>query len=119
MAQHNDLGNQGEEKALTFLVEQGYKIVVANWQKHKFEIDIIAIDNDEIVFVEVKTRVTDYFGSPEEAVTIAKQQHLIEGANYYLEQNEIDLNARFDVVAIVMNENKSVINHIKDAFGAF
>lgn len=119
MAQHNDLGNQGEEKALTFLVEQGYKIVVANWQEHKFEIDIIAIDNDEIVFVEVKTRATDYFGSPEEAVTIAKQQHLIEGANYYLEQNEIDLNARFDVVAIVMNENKSVINHIKDAFGAF
>jgi putative endonuclease len=119
MAQHNDLGNIGEEKALTFLKEQGYQIVTANWQEHKFEIDIITIDNDEIVFVEVKTRATDFFGNPEEAVTLIKQQHLIEGANYYLEQNEIDLNARFDVIAIVMNENKTVINHIKDAFSAF
>ena len=119
MAQHNDLGKQGEQKALTFLEEQGYEIVAANWQEYKFEMDIIAIDDDEIVFVEVKTRATDFFGSPEEAVTIAKQQHLIEGANYYLEQNEIDLNARFDVVAIVMNENKTIISHIKDAFSAF
>lgn len=119
MAQHNDLGKQGEQKALTFLEEQGYKIVAANWQEHKFEMDIIAIDNNEIVFVEVKTRATDFFGSPEEAVTITKQQHLIEGANYYLEQNEIDLNARFDVIAIVLNENKTIISHIKDAFSAF
>ena len=119
MAQHNDLGKQGEEKALTFLESQGYKIVAANWHEHKFEIDIIAIDNNEIVFVEVKTRATDFFGSPEEAVTIPKQQHLIEGANYYLEQNEIDFNARFDVIAIVMIEKNIVINHIKDAFSAF
>lgn len=118
MAQHNDLGKQGEEKALAFLEEQGYKIVAANWHEHKFEIDIIAIDNNEMVFVEVKTRATDFFGSPEEAVTMAKQQHLIEGANYYLEQNEIDLNARFDVIAIVMNTSQTKINHIKDAFGA-
>jgi putative endonuclease len=118
MAQHNDLGKQGEEKALAFLEEQGYEIVAANWHEHKFEIDIIAIDNNEMVFVEVKTRATDFFGSPEEAVTIAKQQHLIEGANYYLEQNEIDLNARFDVIAIVMNTSQTKINHIKDAFGA-
>ena len=118
MAQHNDLGKQGEEKALAFLEEQGYKIVAANWHEHKFEIDIIAIDNNEMVFVEVKTRATDFFGSPEEAVTMAKQQHLIEGANYYLEQNEIDINARFDVIAIVMNTSQTKINHIKDAFGA-
>ena len=119
MAQHNDLGKQGEEKALIFLESQGYEIVATNWHEHKFEMDIIAIDNDEIVFVEVKTRATDFFGSPEDAVTIAKQQHLIEGANYYLEQYEIDLNARFDVIAIVVNENKTVVNHIKDAFSAF
>lgn len=119
MAQHNDLGKSGEEKALSFLKEQGYKIITTNWLEHKFEIDIIAIDNNEIVFVEVKTRATDFFGSPEDAVTIAKQQHLIEGANYYLEQNEIDLNARFDVIAIVMNINQTKINHIKDAFSAF
>ncbi|MDT8412610.1 MAG: YraN family protein [Vicingaceae bacterium] len=119
MAQHNELGKQGEEKALIFLLKQGYKIVATNWHEHKFEIDIIALNNNEIVFVEVKTRATDFFGSPEEAVTTAKQQHLINGANYYLEQNEIDLNARFDVIAIVLNKNKVVINHIKDAFNAF
>jgi len=99
-----------EEKMITKLTA-----VTEFWTYHYITI----IDNNEIVFVEVKTRATDFFCSPEEAVTIPKQQHLIEGANYYLEQNEIDLNARFDVIAIVMSEKKIVINHIKDAFSAF
>lgn len=116
MAQHNRLGKNGEEKAVVFLKKLGYEILAINWQERKFEIDIIAKDKNEIVFVEVKTRATDYFGSPEEAVTQAKQNHLIEGANYYIEKNEIDLEARFDVIAIVLNKQTIKITHFKAAF---
>lgn len=116
MAQHTILGKKGEEKAVAFLQQLGYKIIATNWHERKFELDIIAKDNQEIVFVEVKTRTTNYFGNPEEAITPSKQNHLIEGANYYIEKYEIDLEARFDVVAIVLNKNKIAINHFKAAF---
>lgn len=116
MAKHNILGKKGEELAVQFLKNLGYVIMATNWQQHKFEIDIIAQDNNEIVFVEVKTRSTDFFGKPEEAVTLSKQKHLIEGADYYINKNEVDLECRFDVLAIVLNETSLDINHIKDAF---
>lgn len=116
MAEHNILGKKGEEKAVDFLQKLGYEIVATNWLEHKFEIDIIAKDKNELVFVEVKTRATDYFGLPEEAVTQAKQNHLIDGANYYIEKNEIDLEARFDVVSVILNANTIKITHFKSAF---
>lgn len=116
MAQHNILGKKGEEAAVDFLKKLGYEIVATNWLEKKFEIDIIAKDGQELVFVEVKTRATDYFGTPEEAVTPAKQNHLIEGADYYLQQHEIDLEARFDVIAIILNKHTIQIKHFKDAF---
>ena len=91
MAKHNILGKRGEELAVHFLQNLGYVIIASNWQQHKFEIDIIAQDNNEIVFVEVKTRTSDFFGNPEEAVTLSKQKHLIEGADYYVNKNENNL----------------------------
>ncbi|PKP42760.1 MAG: YraN family protein [Bacteroidetes bacterium HGW-Bacteroidetes-12] len=116
MAQHNLLGKKGEEKAVVFLKKLGYEILAINWQERKFEIDIIAKDQQELVFIEVKTRATDYFGTPEEAVTTAKQNHLIEGADYYIQKHEIDLEARFDVIAIVLNKQTFKITHFKAAF---
>lgn len=116
MAEHNTLGKKGEELAVEFLKKLGYTIIETNWQEKKFEIDIIAQDKSELVFVEVKTRSTNYFGKPEESVTPTKQKHLIEGANYYLEKHEIDLECRFDVISVVINKNEETINHIKDAF---
>jgi len=115
MAEHNQLGKQGEKEAVNYLQKLGYAIIETNWQQHKFEIDIIAQDKKEIVFVEVKTRSTAYFGKPEEAVTLSKQKHLIEGADYYLQEKEIDLEARFDVISVVIDKTTE-INHIKDAF---
>ncbi len=102
--------------AKAHLENLGYKIIATNWRERKFEIDIIAIDNQEIVFVEVKTRSTAFFGNPEEAVNHKKQQHLINGADLYIQQNEIDLEGRFDIVAIVLNSNQEEIKHIKNAF---
>jgi putative endonuclease len=115
MAEHNQLGKQGEELAVQFLQKLGYTIIETNWQQHKFEIDIIAQDKNEIVFAEVKTRSTTYFGKPEEAVTLSKQKHLIEGADFYLQEKEIDLEARFDVISVVIDKTTE-ISHIKDAF---
>ncbi len=116
MAQHNTLGKKGEELAVDFLTKLGYIIIETNWQEKKYEIDIIARDKNELVFVEVKTRSTSYFGNPAEAVTPAKQNHLVEGANYYIEKHEIDLECRFDVIAIVLNTNQQKIEHFKEAF---
>ena len=116
MAEHNILGKKGEELAAKFLENLGYQIIAVNWHEKKFEIDIIAQDQNQLVFVEVKTRNTDYFGNPAEAVTSTKQKHLVDGANYYLEKHEIDLECRFDVVAIVLNANQQKIEHFKDAF---
>lgn len=116
MAEHNILGERGEQLAVDYLLQKGYQIIKVNWQQRKFEIDIIAQDKSEIVFVEVKTRSTAYFGNPEEAVTLTKQKHLVNGANHYLEENEIDLESRFDVVAIILNESKQEITHFKNAF---
>jgi len=69
MARHNDLGKEGEKQALHMLQEKGYTILETNWRHEKDEVDIIALDKNELIVVEVKTRSTDYFGDPEEAVT--------------------------------------------------
>ncbi len=116
MAEHNQLGAKGEQIALSFLEKLNYKIIASNWKEKKYEIDIIAVDNNEIVFVEVKTRSSEEFGNPEEAVTLKKQQHLIEGADHYIQKNEIDLDCRFDVISIIQNKNDNKLNHIKSAF---
>lgn len=116
MAEHNILGERGEKLARDFLENLGYEILHLNWRERKFEIDLIAKDEEGIVFVEVKTRSTAYFGNPEEAVTPKKQQHLINGADFYVQENEIDLECRFDVVTVILNENQEEIKHFKNAF---
>jgi len=110
-------GKKGEEIALEFLEKKGYKIVEKNWYYHHKEIDIIALDNDELVIVEVKMRKTNYFGEPYEFVDKKKQMYLIEAANGYLIENNLDLPVRFDVISIVMQKNNITnIYHILDAF---
>ena len=116
MAEHNDLGHKGEHLARLYLEKKGYEILAENWMERKYELDLIAIDGNEIVFVEVKTRSTNFFENIEEVLPEKKQHHLIDGANCYLEKNEIDLESRFDFIAIELNSNKEVIKHYKSAF---
>jgi putative endonuclease len=116
MAQHLKTGEQGEEIARNFLTMQGYEILATNFTYEKSEIDIIAKDDDTIVFVEVKTRSSKRFGLPEEAVTEKKQEKLMEGATYFLEENKISSPIRFDIIAIYLYKGQSEIFHIKDAF---
>jgi len=116
MAQHNRLGKEGELIAQKMLRKKGYKILETNWRHDKDEIDIIVMDGDELVIVEVKTRSTDYFGYPEDAVDYRKETFLIRATEAYLEEKELDCDSRFDIVSIVLKDGNHEIYHIKDAF---
>ena len=116
MAEHIELGEKGEELARKYLREKGYKIIKTNWRFGKDEIDIIAIDNDYLVIVEVKTRTSTYFAEPEFAVNKKKQRFLIRAAHAYIIKNDIDLETRFDIISIVITSQKTHINHIDHAF---
>ncbi len=116
MTEKQELGKLGEEFAIHFLVSKGFKILATNWRFRNDEVDIIAKDADYLVIVEVKTRSTSYFGEPFTAVTKKKQAFLIRAANAYIEQNNIDLECRFDIISIVFVNNQHQIEHIKDAF---
>ncbi len=118
MARHNELGKEGEQRALLMLKAKGYTILETNWRHEKDEVDIIATDKDELVIVEVKTRSTDYFGDPEDAVGPAKAKNLIRAAEAYIELNNLDTDVRFDIVSIILRNGKAAINHIVDAFYA-
>ncbi len=114
--QNKKFGDKGEKIALEFLKGKGYEILETNWHYHHKEIDIIALKNRELIIVEVKTRSTDFFGAPYEFVDIKKQQFLIEAANGYLVEKNIDLPVRFDVISIILNNEKQEIHHVEDAF---
>ncbi|MEI6122297.1 MAG: YraN family protein [Bacteroidota bacterium] len=116
MAEHNDLGKQGENAVAEYLVGKGYRILHRNWHFAKDELDIIAETNDYIVFVEVKTRSNIIFGEPEEAVDKKKQRYLIRAANAYIEKNNCTKEARFDIISVILPSHPIRINHIEDAF---
>ncbi len=116
MADHNDLGNKGEELAQEFLQEKNYHIRECNWRFGKNEIDIIAMDNRTLVIAEVKTRSSRFYGEPEVFVTKTKQRFLVKAAHAYIMKNNLNLDTRFDILAVVLNPTTSEIHHIKNAF---
>ncbi len=116
MAGHNQLGEEGEKVALGFLRNKGYEILETNWRSGREEVDIIAIEKHTLVIVEVKTRTSDYSGSPEEFVTKKKQRRLIKAANDYIEQKDFNGETRFDIISIIMKDGIEEIDHIEDAY---
>jgi putative endonuclease len=115
MAEHNITGQKGEQLAASFLEEKGYTILETNWRFKNLEADIIAILSKTLVIVEVKTRKSNYFGEPETFVTKQKQKNLIHAAHEYILRKELDVEVRFDIISVVMND-KTAIKHIEDAF---
>lgn len=113
MGRHQ-LGRCGEERALRWLREQGYRIVARNYRWHGGEIDLIARDGNSLAFIEVKTRTDERFGRPEEALTPEKRRRIIRAAQHYIAEHHPELDLRFDVVTIVGDE----IRLYKDAFRA-
>lgn len=116
MAQHNLLGVQGEDLATEFLTNKGYRILRRNWRYGKDEIDIICSTNEFIVFVEVKTRSSSYFGLPEQAVDKKKQRFLIRAADAYVNMNNVLLEVRYDIVSVIIMNGSHEVNHFEDAF---
>jgi putative endonuclease len=117
MTQHIELGKQGEEYARQYLISNGYRIIETNWRVGKLEIDIIAQKYDFLSFIEVKTRSTNHFGYPEEAVTRAKMINLLKAAEKYLEKNNLDIGFRFEVIALTKTpDNTFELEHLDEAF---
>ena len=108
------IGNLGEEIATDYLKCIGYQIIERNFYCKQGEIDIIAKDKKEIVFVEVKTRTNIVYGKPVEAVDMNKQKHIYNSAKYYLYKHSLEnIFVRFDVLEVYLSNKKVKVNHIK------
>ena len=115
MAAHNELGKWGEDVAAEYLREKGYLILERDWKSGRRDIDIIASDQQTVVFVEVKTRRNRLYGDPEEAIDYRKRQSLQSAINHYIKYSRIDSEVRFDIITIVgMIGGTPEIDHIKD-----
>ncbi|WP_373057675.1 YraN family protein [Zunongwangia sp. H14] len=119
MAKHNLLGKSGEDLAAEFLQRNGYTILTRNFRYQKAEVDIIARTDKELIAVEVKTRSTPDFGDPQEFVKQKQIQQLLKAVDHFVEEQELDLEVRFDIVAIIKNKAGTKIEHLKDAFYHF
>jgi len=119
MAEHNELGKVGEELAVDFLQKNGYDILETNWTFQKAEIDIIALKENSLAVVEVKTRSSIEFGLPQDFVKPKKIQLLVKAVNEYIVSNDLDVEVRFDIIAIYKEDKTYKIEHIEDAFYHF
>lgn len=119
MAEHNETGKQGEAKAVEYLQENGYTILEQNFVFQKAEIDIIARKGDWLIVVEVKTRTSTDYGNPEDFVNTKKIKLLVKAIDEYVQQSDLDLEIRFDIISIVKTDNKFNIEHLEDAFYYF
>lgn len=119
MAVHNELGKKGEELAIAFLKKKGYTIRDINYRYLKAEIDIVAQKEDILAIVEVKTRSTRDFGLPQDFVSQKKIKLLVMAADQYVVSKDLEVNIRFDIIAIVNDNNKFEIEHLEDAFYHF
>lgn len=116
MSESHNLGEKGEVLAADHLQKTGYRILLKNWKWGKHEVDIIAENNEFVVFVEVKTRSDDFQMHPVTAVTREKQKSIIWAANGYLQKFKIDKEARFDIITVIKSIDSYKIDHIEGAF---
>lgn len=111
-----NLGDEGEMMASEFYQSHAYLIRDKNWRFGHLEIDIIAENQEALVFCEVKTRSSNCMGQPEEFVTRQKQKNVIRAANFYMNKFAIQKEVRFDVVSILKTKDKTELTHIPNAF---
>lgn len=119
MAQHNELGKKGEQLAVDFLVENSYDIVERNYRFDKAEVDIIAQKDDILAIVEVKTRSSLDFGNPQDFVKPKQIKNLVKAVDEYVTENDLDVEVRFDIIAIVKENKDYKIEHLENAFYHF
>lgn len=112
-----EIGQKGEDLAANYLKELGYQILERNYRCKLGEVDIIARENDTLVFIEVRTRSSLDFGLPQESINRRKRHQISKVALEYMIRKKLkNIPARFDVVAISLKPGKEKVDHIKDAF---
>ena len=115
MATHNDLGKWGEEVATAYLRDKGYIIVERDWKSQHRDLDIIALDDDEMVFIEVKTRKSEAFAYPDQTITRKKLQNLQLAINHYVKSNKVTRRFRIDIITVIGSIDKTPeIRHLTD-----
>jgi putative endonuclease len=115
--QKDELGKKGEEIAREHLIFKGYRILDVNWRHGHKEIDVVARQGEEIIVVEVKTRLENYTVEPWEAVTTSKIRNIVEVADAWLRIHQIDLETRFDVISVVIKKDGGhLLEHFEGAF---
>lgn len=118
MDRRKQTGQYGEDLAAALLSEKGYQVIERNWRRPTGELDLVAQDNDTLVFVEVRTRSGARFGRAEESITPAKQVKLVELAQLYMQEKELTTHRwRIDVVAVHLGRGTPEVNHIENAVG--
>lgn len=110
------LGQWGEDAAVDFLIRIGFTILERNWRFKHREIDIIAREGDDLIFIEVKTRRSVQYGFPEESITAKQRKAVMGAASVYMRRCSFYRDIRFDVIAIQVKEGEPDIVHIRDAF---
>lgn len=115
MAEHNETGRWGERVACNFLVGKGYAIKETNWRMPPYEIDIVAMKGNRIVFVEVKTRSDDFL-DPIAAVDKRKMANMTRAANAFVNHYDIPHEVQFDIITITGDQDNYKIEHYPDAF---
>lgn len=113
---NSELGTIAEEIATNYLKGQGYQIEVRNWRYRRAEIDIICRKDQLLIFVEVKYRSYDYYGTPDMSVDARKEALLLDAATAYAQECGHDWAVRFDIVTLTGDLSKPAIHHIPDAF---
>lgn len=119
MAEHNDLGKIGEDLAVDYLQKNGYEILETNWTFQKAEVDIIAKKDNILAIVEVKTRSSLDFGLPQDFVKPKKIQLLVKAVNEYVISKNLDIDVRFDIIAVHKEGQSFDLEHLIDAFYHF
>lgn len=117
MSESSTLGVKGESKAAEYLKGKGYKIRHRNWKTGKLEVDIIAENNDYVIFAEVKTRTEGFLGELNDIVSKEKQRLIVLAADSYIRKYDITKESRFDVILIVVKgQSFEIEQYIEDAF---
>lgn len=119
MAKHNELGKKGEQLAVDYLLGKGYSIVERNYRFDRAEVDIIARKENVLAIVEVKSRSTTDFGNPQDFVKPKQIKNLVKAVDEYVTENGLDVEVRFDIIAIVKQGSTFDLEHLKDAFYHF
>ncbi|MEA1784497.1 YraN family protein [Arenibacter sp. GZD96] len=119
MGKHNEFGQEGEQRAVDFLIEKGYRIKHRNYRYQKAEIDIIAQKGEVLAIVEVKSRSSYFLEHIANTVNAKKIKLVVMAANHYVVQNDLDVDVRFDIITILKQGNRYTLTHVENAFYHF